>query len=304
MSRMQIMNEPHLYRPSMQLVTRRQLNQRPARRWTKEMGSTVTISRKTWERVFVLQALYSRGCLGAGRRGLGFGVGADPMIPVMVKHGCDLVATDYGESEHEGWGPGLDLDPKNIAGPEAMAQRVTTRDVDMNDIPTDLRDFDFIYSCGSLEHIGGASNGLEFVEKAMSCLKPGGFAVHTTELNLSGGTKTLDVPNLSFYLPSSVDALLDRLASAGHTVAPMNYHSGSRSEDLHVANRPYPPPCLKILHSGFQVTSMGFVIQAAQDGRGRLPLRPTVRALTDLATDASKAMGRRVGAVSGQLRRR
>jgi len=302
---MQIMSEPHLYRPSMQLVTRRQLNQRPARRWTNEMGVSLTISRKTWERVFVLQSLYSRGCLGAGRRGLGFGVGADPMIPVMVKHGCELVATDYGESEHEGWGPGLDLDPKNIAGHEAMSRQVTTLDVDMNDIPSDLRDFDFVYSCGSLEHIGGAANGLEFVENAMSCLRPGGFAVHTTELNLSGGTETLDVPNLSFYLPSSVDALLERLASAGHNVSPMNYYSGSRSEDLHLANRPYAPPCLKILHSGFRVTSMGFVIQAAQSGRSRLPIRPTVRALTDVATDASRAVGRRVGAAAtARLRRR
>jgi SAM-dependent methyltransferase len=293
---MQLGRKPHLYRPSSQLVTRRQLNQKPARYWSSEMRVPLTITRKTWERIYVVQALQSRGCVAPGSRGLGFGVGADPMIPAMVNHGCEITATDYGQSEFDGWGTGLNLDPRNVAGAEAMERQVNFRDVDMNSIPEDLRGFDFAFSCGSLEHIGGLAHGFEFVERAMDCLRPGGFAVHTTELNIGGGDKTLDLPNLGFYLPPMVDSLIERLTKAGHSVAPMNYEMGSYSEDTHIAERPYPEPCLKIRHSGYTVTSMGLVIQAKGEGRSLPAVGPILRGASEFVEDGWRAARRRLPA--------
>ena len=257
----------------------------------------LAVTRKAWERVFVLQALASRGCLRPGQRGLGFGVGADPMIPVMVKRGCALVATDYGDSEHRGWGAGLNLDPRNVAGAERMRDQVTQRDVDMNRIPPDLLGFDFTYSCGSLEHIGSLALGFEFVINAMDCLRPGGYAVHTTELNISGGTETLDQPGLGFYLPDTVGQLFDRLRAEGHQVAPLCMELGSTSDDLHIAQRPYDPPCLKVWHSGHQVTSMGFVIRANSRARTELSVSATADVARDISLDLARAVGRRLAAI-------
>ena len=55
------------------------------------------------------------------------------------------------------------------------------RAVDMNDIPPDLRGFDFTWSSCALEHLGTLRAGADFVVEQMTCLRPGGVAVHTTE---------------------------------------------------------------------------------------------------------------------------
>lgn len=276
------------------MVTMRQLNQRPARRWAAEMGFRLSPSRKTWERVFVVQSLASRGCLAAGRRGLGFGVGADPMIPVMANRGVHLVATDYGESDFKGWGEDLDLDPRRVSTPEVMSRYVKRRSVDMNEIPSELRDFDFLYSCGSLEHIGGLEHGFDFVAAAMDCLRPGGVAVHTTELNISGGSDTLDLPHIGFYLPDDVNQLFERLRSEGHKVSAVDPDLGSTPADCHVARRPYQPPALKVWHSGFQVTSIGFVIERAGGRAMRLRrTKPFLRAVEDVTVDIARGARRR-----------
>jgi len=267
------------------------------------MRVPLTIARKRWEQAYILQALYARGMLRPGVRGLGFGVGSDPMIPVMVNYGCNLVATDYGENESQGWGSGLELNPRGIADANAMERQVRYRDVDMNDIPADLSGFDFVYSCGSLEHIGGLQEGLDFIENAMACLRPGGLAVHTTELNLSGATETVDTPELSLYLPRQIDDLVVRLNEAGHRSPPVNYHPGSRSEDTHIAVPPFEPPCLKWEIRGFEVTSLGLVARARVSERS---LRDRVgqpqttmmmmMMMADLSTDVVGAVTRRSNA--------
>ena len=176
-----------------------------------------------------------------------------------------------------------------------MKSNVRQRNVDMNRIPEDLRNFDFAYSCGSLEHIGSLDKGFRFVENAMECLRPGGYAVHTTELNISGGTDTLDIDGIGFYLPGHVDDLFARLRAAGHEVSPMWTQGGELVEDLHVARRPYTAPCLKVWHSGYQVTSMGFVVRAKSRGwpvrdRGRT----AARIAGDLFQDSLRFAGRRL----------
>ena len=53
--------------------------------------------------------------------------------------------------------------------------------VDMNAVPEDLRDFDFSWSSGAVEHLGTLGAGADFVLAQMDCLRPGGVSVHTTE---------------------------------------------------------------------------------------------------------------------------
>ncbi len=52
------------------------------------------LHRKMWEWLFIAEALRERGMLAAGRRGLGFGVGQDPLVALFAAEGCDVVATD------------------------------------------------------------------------------------------------------------------------------------------------------------------------------------------------------------------
>ena len=67
---------------------------RPMWATTDEDPRDVLLHRKMWEWLFIAEALRERGLLGPGRRGLGFGVGQEPLVALFAAQGCDVVATD------------------------------------------------------------------------------------------------------------------------------------------------------------------------------------------------------------------
>jgi hypothetical protein len=127
---------------------------RPA--WDRShSGLPVLTHRKVWEWVFIIQALAERDQLGGGRKGLGFGVGQDPLAAVFASQGCQIVATDVGagQAAESPWAAsnqhasGLaQLNQDGICDPALFDGAVRFREVDMRDIPRDLRDFDFTWS--------------------------------------------------------------------------------------------------------------------------------------------------------------
>ena len=164
----------------------------------------------------------------------------------------------------------------------------------MTAIPDDLRGFDFVYSCGSLEHIGGADFGLRFVENAMKCLRPGGVAVHTTELDLATGVSPVDSPELSLYQIDQINGLIERLTRSGHHVMPLNRRLGQRSDDLHVAEKPFAPPNLKSSIRGRAVTSIGLTVVAGPVTRVERARWIRPRGLADVGVDLARAVRRRL----------
>jgi hypothetical protein len=140
-------------------------------------------------------------------------------------------------------------------------ERLSFRFIDMNAIPADLRDYDFLWSCGSLEHIGGLEHGLRFVESAMDCLKPGGVAVHTTEFNLTSNGTTYDTPGLSFYREKDILRLVDSLKRKGFEIE-LNLTRGQRELDQLVFKEA-PPWELSLKQDlcGYTITSIGLVIR-------------------------------------------
>ena len=65
----------------------------------------VMLHRKMWEWLFIAEALRERGMLAAGRRGVGFGVGQEPLVALFADAGCDVVATDqpHESAVASGW---------------------------------------------------------------------------------------------------------------------------------------------------------------------------------------------------------
>ena len=247
---------PSFSAPVSQLVNANQFFEKSFKKWAlDELGWQFGFNRKLWEYAYILNALDVHGKLGG--YGLGFGVGTEPTIPVMLRHGARLVVTDLSaeEAQKGGWAA---MQAGNRSGLES-------RVVDMNHIPADLRDFDFLWSCGSLEHIGGLQNGLQFVERAMSCLKPAGVAVHTTEFLYGGGSDTLDTPGMSFYRPSDIEDLADRLHLAGHKMK-LNLTLGTHPLDAVVADT-HAPWEIRIREAiaGYVITSVGLIIVASSN---------------------------------------
>jgi hypothetical protein len=190
-----------------------------------------------------------------GGRGLGFGVGRQPIVPVMLRHGAQLVVSDLCDEDAQahGWA--------SMQFSHEQSSALGFRFVNMNEIPDDLRGFDFLWSCGSLEHIGGLEYALRFVENAMACLKPGGIAVHTTEFTLSSNDETFESPGLSFYRQRDIEQLATRLRAAGHKLE-LNLTRGEHLIDSIVSDDASPwELSLKVALCGHVITSIGLIIE-------------------------------------------
>jgi SAM-dependent methyltransferase len=234
--------------------------------WLQEIAQEHLFHRKQWEYVYILQALQKYDLLRPGVAGLGFGCGKEPLPAVMVKHGCRITATDVEPHEDgdEHWGTKSleDIFYPGICVEEVFKFMVTVRNVDMNRIPADLHDgFDFLWSCCALEHLGSLQAGIDFILDSIKCLKPGGVAVHTTEINLSDGEDTLETPGLSLYRRNNIDALAEQLEQIGCSLLPINWHAGDLPQDKHVDLPPYSKePHLKLEIEKYTVTSLGLLI--------------------------------------------
>jgi hypothetical protein len=238
-------------------------------------GLPVLAHRKIWEWVFIIQALAERDQLDQGRKGLGFGVGQDPLAALFASQGCEVVATDVSvvEDADSPWlatnqhASGLaQLNQDGICDPSLFDRAVRFREVDMRSIPKDLRDFDFTWSACAFEHLGSLAAGHEFILRQMDCLRPGGYAVHTTEFNVSSNKGTVGVGDTVLYRKKDLDDLVKVLRSLGHSVE-IDYETGTTPADLYVDHPPWSTPHLKIQLGQYVATSMAIIIEKGQSGR-------------------------------------
>jgi len=227
--------------------------------------------RKVWEYCYALQGLTEQLGLRAAQRGLGFGVGREPLPSVFAARGIDVVATDQSLESAQGTGwirskeHAADVEqlihPK-ICAPEQLKKHASFRAVDMNAIPDDLTGFDFLWSSCALEHLGSIELGLRFIERAMGCLKPGGVAVHTTEFNLVSNDKTVDDQGTVLFRKRDLEELARRLTAQGALVLPLNCHPGSEPLDHHIDVPPYKwVPHLRLMLGRYATTSVGIIVK-------------------------------------------
>lgn len=257
-----------------QACTQEQCESSAHRRWCAVLREEPKLHRKQWEFTYILQALREAGMLRPGTRGLGFGVGKEALLAGIAAHGCELVATDLspdsaGAKVWVGSGQNSEgglagLNDRGICSPEDFARRVTYRDVDMTSIPADLANgsFDFCWSSCAYEHLGSIEAGLKFVEDSMRCLRPGGVAVHTTELNVHSNDATWESGLVVIFRRRDFEALAARLTAGGHTVAPLNFALGTQPADLYVDVPPFANiPHLKLALGQHVSTSFGMIVR-------------------------------------------
>ena len=149
----------------------------------------------------------------------------------------------------------------------------------MNDIPSDLRGFDFTWSSCALEHLGTLGAGADFVVAQMDCLRPGGVAVHTTEYLVSSDEQTVEAGGTVFYRRRDIEELVARLRRLGHEID-VDYTEGTTPDDLHVDVPPYSDVHLRTELSGYVTTSLALVVTKGARRRSRLRAlvgRPPVR---------------------------
>jgi SAM-dependent methyltransferase len=263
---------PNLSDPCSQLCTESQFREPLHSEFCYFLGVDPTLlHRKNWEWVWIAAVLKRRGYLREGIKGLGFGVGSEPLPVFFARSGIQVLATDAPTEaiEWQGWHSthqhAASLEPlrrPHLLTDDEFDRLVRFQAVDMNHIPAELRGFDFCWSSCCLEHLGSIEHGLTFVEESLRTLRPGGLAIHTTEFNLSSNQDTFAHPTCSLFRKQDIEALYSRLITAGHKPWPLNFYPGAGPADAYIDLPPYGSPLhLRLELASYVSTSIGLVIE-------------------------------------------
>ena len=247
--------------------------------WAIEMSIDYShMNRAYWQYVFVAQALFERGMLRNGKSGLGFAVGTELLPALFARFGAKIMATDLNDNhpQAEIWSSigarseSLSmLEHPEVCDKDTFYQNVSFMPLDMNNIPDNIKDFDFCWSNCAFEHLGSEKLGREFIINTLNVLKPGGVSVHTTEFHLAGDESIDEIPYCTLFGKNFFDSLRDEITSMGHYFAPLDYRLGNHPEDDYVYWLDQPAAQhFKLSVDGHLSTSIGIIIikNANQDG--------------------------------------
>jgi 2-polyprenyl-3-methyl-5-hydroxy-6-metoxy-1,4-benzoquinol methylase len=264
--------KPSFANPVSQACTQLQMADPLYGQWCSALHEHPSSHRKQWEFCYILQALQTQGVMEAGRRGLGFGVGDEPLTAAFAARGISVMATDLDveRAAQQGWVETDQharskqvLNGRALCPPEEFDRLVDFRFLDMNAIDSDLRDFDFCWSACALEHLGSIKRGLRFIEASLECLRPGGIAVHTTEFNCQSNFRTLDNSSTVLFRKRDFIALAGHLRRRGHDIV-LNFDTGDQPLDLHIDVPPYSQnDHLKLQIAEWVTTSFGLIVRKA-----------------------------------------
>ncbi len=264
----EVVGEPRLSRPVSQLCTESQFYEPAYAYWCEQFKEHPRTHRKQWEFCYILQALSVRGKLSPEARGLGFGVGEEPLAALFAVRGVEVTATDLGveQAVDAGWtrtGQHAkvleDLNGRAICPPDQFAARVRFEVADMHAIPPTFQDYDFTWSACALEHLGSLAEGQDFILESLRTLRPGGAAVHTTEFNVDNEGETLDHTSTVLFRRQDIEVVFERAARMGYRCS-VNWNTGAGRLDAHVDMPPYSEDRhLKLRIEPYTTTSIGLV---------------------------------------------
>ena len=228
------------------------------------------LHRKQWEFIYIIEKLSKNNCLIFGKRGLGFGVGTEPLPSYFVSKGCSILATDAPEdSINDDWKKTYqhssklsDLWRKNIVEKDLFEKSCSFKPLDMNAYHTIPHGFDFHWSSCVIEHLGGISAAQKFLLESVQKLAPGGLAVHTTEFNLSSDSTTMELPGTCILRASDINNIVLNLEEHGYFVDPIILDPGTHPYNFHVDVPPYTDNLhLRLELLNYTATSIGIVIR-------------------------------------------
>lgn len=228
------------------LCTQKDFETKGFKKIVKDIKHNFRYHRKLWEFVVMIETLHELNLLKDGINGLGFAVGQEPLTSYFVKHGCNITASDYVDQELWEGDNQLakslkDLNSYKIVSQKLLEEKAKFIPVDMRNISEDLKQeqFDFIWSSCAFEHLGDLEEGKKFVVESLKCLKPGGYAIHTTEYNCESNIETISEGDFVIYRKRDFEDIEERLEENNAKLFPINYDFGDMRYDLIVDEEPY-----------------------------------------------------------------
>ena len=81
--------------PASRLCTQTELSSQKFQRWAQVLREPhMVLHRKLWEWCFITEVLQKDGMLSAGKSGLGFAVGREPLVAYFASLGSEILASD------------------------------------------------------------------------------------------------------------------------------------------------------------------------------------------------------------------
>ncbi|HSW79531.1 MAG TPA: class I SAM-dependent methyltransferase [Candidatus Saccharimonadales bacterium] len=237
----------------------------------KGKGKYHLYANKFWQNAVMVQALFERGVLEDGKTCIGFGVGKERLPALFASMGVKVTATDqdFTQAKAKEWDNdqlaegAFSLNEDGICKPEDFARNVEFMPVDMTKIPKKLNGkYDFLWSNCALGHLGSIEKSLEFITKSLDCLKPGGWAVHTTEFNILSNDETVTSGSTVIFRAKDIYNLCVELTKKGFICSPYHLVNGRTNDDARVTLRPeWGNDYTKLLVGGHIATQIVLVIQ-------------------------------------------
>ncbi len=229
---------------------------------------------KFWQNAIMTQVLFERGFLAPGKTGIGFGVGQERLPALFADAGVQILATDQDfrtekakhwqkyELAHDAYS----LNKLGISNKERFRKNVSFQPVDMTKIPKKLYGkYDFLWSNCALGHLGSIDAGLEFIVNSAKCLKKGGVATHTTEMNVLSNKATVDSGDTVIFRPKDIYRLSQMLAEIGCELEPLRFSPGSSKEDERITMHPeFGNGFSKIHFKGHLITQVVLIVRKVE----------------------------------------
>jgi hypothetical protein len=208
------------------------------------------IHRKQWEFYIIYKKLLHHLGNFNKKKGLGFAVGQEALVPLFLNLNADITASDLDtcDTESSGWintnqhiSNGFNKYVSSGYITNEVLSKCKFEFINMNNIPNRflMQDYDFIWSSCALEHLGSIENGLNYIINSLKCLKKGGIAVHTTEYNFKSNDITLETRGCVSYRKKDIEYLISKIVNLGYYVEPINYNRNDNAINNHVDEFPY-----------------------------------------------------------------
>lgn len=251
---------PTLEEPTSQLCTSAQFAEPAFLEITEAMALERIAHRGIWQHAYIVSVLATEGVIAPGKRAIGFGCGAERTPALLASRGVTVLASDQpGEAAEQRLDAMFDA---RVIPREDYDRLVSFHPIDMNDLPGGLDgQFDCLWSASAMQHLGSIRRGLDFVERSLPALRPGGIAVHTMDFNLGSNEETVDNPDIAIFRRRDIEALAGRLQAEGHQVLPINLHPGEDREDEVIDQPPYGLPHLKLIIGRQVITTFGLAVR-------------------------------------------
>ena len=246
--------------------------------WMGRLRADFAYRRKLWECCFVLQALWERGMLEDGTRGLRIGFDAEALSGIMAAHGSFVTIADTDAAAAQAMGPGARLEAalrSHAIDAAAFRRRVNVTPLGDATALHAFRAYDFCWSGDLAQRQGSVAAGLDLVCRSMATVRPEGIVVHLLEVAYAEEERAIDNWPAVLLRRRDVEQLAERLTREGHRVERLDFDIGSGFMDLFVDVPPYEHDLagtpfdqrlgaaahLKLMVDGFPTTSFGLVVQ-------------------------------------------